>query len=240
MTPSVETSVSVAMIVLALGAGVFGVRARRRGDLLMGLGVRGSVRDLATGVGLGTLAILVIEGVFLLLDVIEVRAVRPEAETVLGGLIVLLALAAYEELLFRVLLIAGIRALTGSTRWAVVVAVAVTLANHAFTDGVTALSLISAGLGGLTYTVAYVMSGRWWLPLGLHVAWNVVQGPVLGLPVSGTIVGPGPVLAQHTVGPDWLTGGAYGAEGGVVAITVRLVLLAGVVLICRRRAPQRW
>jgi hypothetical protein len=60
--------------------------------------------------------------------------------------------------------------------------------------------------------------------LGLHWSWNWTQASLLGLPVSGiNRVAPAPLLHAMNAGPDWLTGGAYGIEGGA-ACTVALVI----------------
>ena len=50
------------------------------------------------------------------------------------------------------------------------------------------------------------------------------MGAVLGVPVSGiTQITPQPLLRTFDHGPAWLTGGAYGVEGGA-ACTLALLL----------------
>jgi hypothetical protein len=56
------------------------------------------------------------------------------------------------------------------------------------------------------------------------LAWNWVQGAFLGIPVSGmTHLATAPLLRSSESGPQWLTGGSYGIEGGA-ACTVALVV----------------
>jgi hypothetical protein len=58
----------------------------------------------------------------------------------------------------------------------------------------------------------------------VHWAWNWALGSLFGLPVSGiTKIAPYPILVGSDLGPAWLTGAAYGIEGGV-ACTVALVI----------------
>jgi membrane protease YdiL (CAAX protease family) len=67
-----------------------------------------------------------------------------------------------------------------------------------------------------------------WLALGAHVAWNLFEGPVFGFPISGLLVPAKTVVIQEAIGPDWLTGGAFGPEAGasaLVAMTIGLALL---------------
>jgi membrane protease YdiL (CAAX protease family) len=63
-----------------------------------------------------------------------------------------------------------------------------------------------------------------WLALGAHMAWNLFEGPVFGLPVSGLAMPVHTVLVQSITGPVWLTGGAFGPEAGVSSL---VALLAG-------------
>ncbi len=77
---------------------------------------------------------------------------------------------------------------------------------------------------GLLLALARIRSGSLWFPVGLHFGWNLFQGVVFGLPVSGlnefaTLVSSG---AQ---GPLWLTGGDYGPEGSVTCALVLIVAL---------------
>lgn len=246
MSPAtLATSVQVALIATALTLGVLAFRGRRRQEISLGIAPStGWLNQLGIGLLLGAGAFAIIFTVMVASGATVVDQIRPQAETVVGGVVVLTVLAAYEEFLFRVLLVSGLL-LTRFRRWALAISIAVTMLNHVFTDGVTALSLISAGLGGAMYTVAYLRSHRWWLPLGLHLTWNIVQGPVLGYPVSGTVIGAGPVISQHSAGPDWITGGGYGPEASVIAIAVRVLVIATVVIITRPRekpphsAPKR-
>ncbi len=104
-----------------------------------------------------------------------------------------------------------------------------------FFAGASPLSVLSNSLGGVAYGLAFVLTGRIWLGLGLHFAWNFVQGPVLGFIVSGHVLGGG-FLRITDNGPDWLTGGAYGPEGGVVGLAMRFIVIAAVAAWARRTA----
>jgi len=78
-------------------------------------------------------------------------------------------------------------------------------------------------LAGVWLAVAYWCTRSLWLALGLHWAWNWAMGSLVGLPVSGlTRLSPASLLTATDMGPTWLTGGAYGIEGGA-ACTVALI-----------------
>ncbi len=89
---------------------------------------------------------------------------------------------------------------------------------------------------GLLFILARSASGSLWLPTGMHAAWNILLGPGLGLSVSGT-----EELAQGwrvfvVRGPDLLTGGAFGLEGGLFVSLTTGVAVAVLAARMRRAA----
>lgn len=85
-------------------------------------------------------------------------------------------------------------------------------------------TFINTTLAGFWLAVAYLRTRSLWFPLGLHWAWNWAMGALLGLPVSGiTSLTRAPLFRAIDAGPAWLTGGAYGIEGGA-ACTVALII----------------
>ncbi|HKY29314.1 MAG TPA: type II CAAX endopeptidase family protein [Pyrinomonadaceae bacterium] len=87
-----------------------------------------------------------------------------------------------------------------------------------------ALATLNTFLAGVWLAIAFLRTRSLWFPLGVHWAWNWALGSLFGLPVSGlTRLAPNPLLRGTDLGPSWLTGGAYGIEGGV-ACTIALVI----------------
>ena len=143
--------------------------------------------------------------------------------------LIMLFAAPEEELVNRSVLLSGLAiAFGGRTKLAVILSAVAFGLGHLANPGASAISALGNTLGGLIYGYAFVMTGRLWLPIGLHFAWNFVQGPVLGFPVSGEAMGG---LQQiNDLGPAWLTGGSYGPEAGAIGISFRFVVFALVVL----------
>ena len=89
---------------------------------------------------------------------------------------------------------------------------------------VPGFTFVNTALAGVWLAVAYLRTRSLWLPLALHWSWNWAQASLLGFPVSGIErIAPAPLLQAINAGPDWLTGGAYGIEGGA-ACTVALLI----------------
>ena len=83
--------------------------------------------------------------------------------------------------------------------------------------------------GGLLLGAAFMYTGRLWLCIGIHTAWNFTQGGVFSVAVSG---GDSHGLFNTILtGPPWLTGGAFGVEGSVVAVLVCGIAAASMLML---------
>ncbi len=168
--------------------------------------------------------------------------------SLLSGLLVALAfflvLAILEELLFRGYILVnvseGVRGMTDA-RTAVLAGVGVSSVlfgvAHAANPAASVLSTLNIFLFGLVLGGAYVLTDRLAIPIGIHTTWNFTLGPVLGLPVSGLTSGV--ALVDLELGdPTILTGGAFGPEGGLIAL-VALALGACLLYLWVRRTVGR-
>ena len=101
---------------------------------------------------------------------------------------------------------------------------------HLGNSGVTFLSVLNIVLDGVLAGLLLVYTDSIWLVVAQHGTWNYVQGNLLGFQVSGT--GADASIFSFTMwsGPDWLTGGAFGAEGSIITT---LVLLVSLVIVYR-------
>jgi len=94
---------------------------------------------------------------------------------------------------------------------------------------------------GVLLALMYHVTRSLWACIGLHAAWNTTEGLVYGVSVSGGSVHGW--LKSTLTGPDWLTGGQFGAEASVVAVVVCSVLSAILLAIALRRhsiVPPSW
>ena len=162
---------------------------------------------------------------------------RVIGQTLAVSLLVFVFAAAAEEMLFRGY---PLQTLTrASLAWLGVLLTSVPFATvHLWNpNAVRGFTFANTAIAGVWLAVAYLRTRSLWLPLGLHWSWNWAQASLLGLPVSGIErITPAPLLRAVNAGPDWLTGGAYGIEGGA-ACTV--ALLISIVIIWRLKLFAR-
>jgi hypothetical protein len=132
-----------------------------------------------------------------------------------------LGAAVVEELIFRGLMFQAIEGWGGSG-----LALAVTSlffgAAHLGNAGATLWSAIAIALeAGVLLGSAFLWRRNLWFTMGLHLAWNALEG-LLGIPVSGHIASG--LLTVKVNGPAFLTGGEFGLEGSVVPVMLSLLI----------------
>jgi uncharacterized protein len=89
---------------------------------------------------------------------------------------------------------------------------------------VSTLGTLNIFLAGVLLSLAYLAYRRLWLPVALHVWWNVLSGPVLGHEVSGLAL-ERTLLGTVDPGPDLLTGGNFGLEASIWATLVEVIAI---------------
>ncbi len=128
-----------------------------------------------------------------------------------------LAVAVGEEMIFRGVIFRWL-----DERWNTWVALLISAIlfgwMHISNENATWWSSLAIAIeAGLLLGAAYKWSGTLWVPIGIHWAWNYVQGNVFGLAVSGMQVGD-TILETTVNGPDIITGGAFGPEASIIAV----------------------
>ncbi|HEX2980637.1 MAG TPA: type II CAAX endopeptidase family protein [Anaerolineaceae bacterium] len=154
-------------------------------------------------------------------------------QVVPGTLAFFLLTAWDEELLFRGYQLQNL-AEGLNLGWGVLISSVIFAVFHLANPNPSAFALIGLVAAGVFFAFAYLRTRRLWLPIGLHLGWNFFEGPVFGFPVSGLQFPT--LLRQAEAGPDWLTGGLFGPEAGLVLLPALLLAAALVWLYTRSRS----
>jgi len=106
--------------------------------------------------------------------------------------------------------------------------------GHIFNPGATVWSSVAIAVeAGLLFGLLFHVTRSLPLCMGLHMGWNFTQGTVWGIPVSGgSDTG---WLVSERPGPDWLSGGVFGAEASVVAVIICSAVTLSLLVLALRR-----
>jgi membrane protease YdiL (CAAX protease family) len=187
----------------------------------------GAVSELAAGLLIGGGLFALITGIVAVLGGFEVNGIRGGGE-IWTMLAIAVISGTFEETLFRGIIMRHLESLIGT--WGALAATSAFFgAAHLFNPDATWFAALAIALeAGILLGAAYLLTRRLWMAIGIHAAWNFTQGWVFSVPVSGGDA-PFGLLITRRMGPDWLTGGAFGLEASAVAMVVATV--AGLVML---------
>jgi membrane protease YdiL (CAAX protease family) len=183
---------------------------------------------LALGLGLGTALMALVFVLEYLLGWITVTGILVSNVTGVSvafalsfSAVKVLCVGTYEEFVSRGY---QLRNLTeGLTlRWGIAISSAVFAVLHVTNDNASVLSTTGLFVNSLLLATAVLVTGRLSTAIGLHIAWNFVQGAVFGFPVSGDKEGAS-LVGIHQGGDAVMTGGTFGPEAGLVGILASVV-----------------
>ena len=199
------------------------------------LALKRTWKDLGLGLLLGVLYFGAVVGLMALAGCYSITEAHFHWFAQLTSFLFFFLVATFEEIIFRGVLFRMI-----DDRWNTAVALIVSAlvfgAMHLPNQGATLWSAFAIAVeAGLLLGAAYKFSGTLWLPIGIHGAWNYTQGNILGFAVSGNPVAD-KVFSPVITGPDWITGGVFGAEASVPAVVVGLLVAAVLLCKCKRDA----
>lgn len=204
--------------------------------------------DFVFGLGLGVLLMsLIFLGGWLSgnVDIVGYFVPFPQDESFLSGfirsVIFFLFVGIYEEILSRgyhlINLAEGFYVTGIGKRWALMLAFLVSSlifgVLHIGNPNASWLSTLNISLAGVFLGLGMVLTGSLAIPIGLHITWNLFQGNVYGFPVSGIKTG-ATIIATDLIGPEWLMGGLFGPEAGLLGLAA-MVIGSGLTILWVRR-----
>ena len=188
-----------------------------------------AILDMLTGIFISALVMAGMYSLLLSLGLIEYHGMswwtdeiggrfQLTALAVIGAILLKLAIVAWwEELVMRGYVFQNLIDGVGIT-WAIVISSLVFGFGHALNPDATLLSSVLIAVITPQLIYAYLKTGQLWLPIGLHLGWNFFQSCVFGFAASGQ--DSASLIEQSPVGPEWLSGGAFGAEGSILIIPI--------------------
>lgn len=212
----VLTSAVGALICLALyGLLVWGAEARRPDEI----GLRFLPADLAAGLLIGVLMFSAVMGLMVVFGLYDIVWKGPASAWEATSLAI--QSGVMEEVLLRAVILRLLWRAFGP--WAAfALSAALFGAAHIGNPNASVFATICIAVeAGIMLGAFYALTGRLWVSIGVHAAWNFTQGYLFGAAVSGTDFGPAIATSTARSGfPDYLTGGPFGPEASLPALAI--------------------
>ncbi|MFT4912448.1 MAG: membrane protease YdiL (CAAX protease family) [Brevundimonas sp.] len=183
------------------------------------LALRPLVPELGVGLVIGALMFAAVMGLMAVFGLYDIQALGLAPAWVSVGKAI--QSGVIEELMIRAVLLRLIWRAFGP--W---VAFAVSAAlfgfGHIANPNASVFAAVCIALeAGIMLGAFYALTGRLWLSIGVHAAWNFTQGYLFGAAVSGGDFGPSIARSTARAGvPEWLSGGAFGPEASLPGLVV--------------------
>jgi membrane protease YdiL (CAAX protease family) len=208
-------------------------------------------RDLAFGLALGALLMILIFGAELAAGWVTITGTLQSLESGAGlaqGLALFICVGIYEEMFSRGYhlrnMAEGLNIKALGPKWALglgyLLSSTIFGMLHLANPNTSLMSTFNLIVAGLFLGLGFILTGELAISIGLHITWNFFQGNVFGFPVSGG-ASSASLIAIRQGGPTLWTGGAFGPEAGLIGL---LAILLGSLLIVgwvrRTRGRVAW
>jgi membrane protease YdiL (CAAX protease family) len=183
------------------------------------LALRPAVVELAIGLVVGAVMLSVVIAVLVASGLYEVTG--PRTSSPWSMISIGIVSGFMEELIFRAIVLRLLMRAFGA--WpALALSAALFGALHLTNPNATPMAAIAIAIeAGLMLAAFYMLTGRIWMSVGVHAAWNFAQGWIWGARVSGIEVKESLYLSAPKAGaPVWLSGGDFGPEASVPAMVI--------------------
>lgn len=211
----------------------------------LGLGLDSfAVKDFFVGIAISGLMIGSIFIILLISGLSEIKEMSWSGNGISAVIQILLwffgmglAVGWSEELAFRGYLLQNMKDGMGLF-WAVLISCLLYGLLHMSNPNSTILSGILISVFSYLRIFGWLRTGQLWLSMGMHAGWDFFQGPILGFSVSG--MNTKSLVKQTISGEDWITGGSFGPEAGIIVIPVIILSLILMYLWTLKRVNTPW
>lgn len=180
----------------------------------------GKARMMGVGWAVSVVNFLAIIVCLFLCGCYRIVNVELDVASQLSWLSLFLLVGVVEEVIFRGILFRLI-----ADKWNI--AVGLTTSSllfglaHLGNPGATLWAALAIALAsGWLFGMAYAYHQTIWVPVGMHWAWNYLEGGVFGCAVSGTPLDYRPLITPRISGTDLLSGGAFGPEASIICVAI--------------------
>ena len=188
-------------------------------------GLNSAFSEFVIGLLMGTILICFLVGLLILLGQYHIVVNKIKVNNVIPILINIGFYAGFvEELIFRGILFRLFEEWLGSWVAIFISGLVFGFAHYTNPNATIFTSIAIALEAGILLSAIFIITRRLWMVIGFHFAWNVVQGLVFSIPVSGHSI-EGIFNINLTSNSNvWLSGGDFGLEASVFTLILLTAL----------------
>lgn len=221
-------------------------RRRKTLQFLNEIGIRNKkvLSDLAVGFAVGAVIVSTMLGAMYLAGGYKIESTTWPID-LFPALIMFFLVGLTEELIFRGYVFQTLERGIG-TFFAIIISSLLFGFAHSFNqvENVTFMDklyfcAVLSFEAGLPLVGAYLLKRRLWLPVGIHWAWDFVEGTVFGFNVSGEDIGPS-IVNPVLIGDLYTSGGPFGPEASLPAFVIGVASGAIILFLCYKKGRLKF
>lgn len=187
----------------------------------LGLTLRGHIKELGYGGMLAVVLYAIGFGLSVFFGWVEITDCRFDSLTLVWTFVFFLLVALAEEIMVRGYILGRLMHTNLNKFLSVLISSLLFASMHLFNPNIAFLPMLNLVLAGMLLGVSFLYTRNLCFPIGLHLFWNWIQGPVLGYEVSGNDFCT-PMLTLHLSENRLLNGGAFGFEGSLICTVLMI------------------
>ncbi len=208
----------------------------RKSFISLGLDYQHHGADLVAGITLALSILGVASLILLALGHLKWTDIIFDDRTLVIAMGNLILVALYEEIVFRGYILGNL--LESFNKWvAIIISAGLFTLFHISNPGFDFFSVVNLFAIGILLGLNYAHTGNLWFSISFHFAWNFIEGPILGYPVSGIHFDT--LLQTELKGDENITGGAFGLEGSAITMAICILAIIVLFLIMQKKINQQ-
>ncbi|MDD7463376.1 MAG: CPBP family intramembrane glutamic endopeptidase [Anaerococcus sp.] len=212
-----------------------GKKYLNRSNFSLGLRKENSIKDYLQGLGLSFLQIGLVVVILVFINKADLSLNKNLNMTYLILFTLGWMLQGFsEELICRSLFMNGFTAFV-PIRSAILFNALIFSFIHIGNDSVNIIALINLFLSGISYSLIFYLKDSIWMVAGAHAFWNMIQGNVFGISVSGFAIARSTIFRSSLQGSNLLTGGEFGIEASILCTLVEALVVYVLIKIIKKR-----
>lgn len=193
------------------------------------------LKFLVYGMVLGAVLMLIPALALFVFGIVTFNRNALDLQLIFNGLFICASVAITEELIFRGVFLARLKAGVGVIFAQLLVAAYFWLThsgNPGMEGSIKVLASINIFCASILFGIVYLRTGGLAMPIGMHMMANFVQGTLLGFGVSGHSES-GVFTPKFANVPDWISGGQFGLEASLPGLLTVILFCVVIGRYCR-------